>query len=265
MRWGLYVTLALALNLGLFQFMAGLIAYHRLGLREVVTAYRLDFVRLPPAAEPPPPPRPRLPPPEPKPVAAPRPPGPAAPVRGNVPRLPLPLPALKLEAPLATGPQVAVPPLPSLMVEGEPAPGPVRLPPAVPGYVPASELIPMVRIPPLYPPAARRRRLPPNQRRCHRWTGRRRPPMAGRWLWPATPPRSPPRTAYGCSSAISPLPANGGRWHIWRRHRRRRRISALPWPWSGLGSLSERRGAAISMARCIFTAAVPKAGGGSGP
>ncbi len=135
MRWALYVTLALALNLGLFQFMAGLIAYHRLGLREVVTAYRLDFVRPPPVAEPPPPPRPRLPPPEPKPVAAPRPPGPSAPVRGNVSRLPLPLPALKLEAPLATGPQVAVPPLPSLMVEGEPGPGPVRLPPAVPGYV----------------------------------------------------------------------------------------------------------------------------------
>lgn len=161
MRWGLYVTLALALNLGLFQFMAGLIAYHRLGLREVVTAYRLDFVRLPPVAEPPPPPRTRLPPPEPKPVAAPRPAGPSAPVRGNVSRLPLPLPALKLEAPLATRPQVAVPPLPSLMVEGEPGPGPapVRLPPAVPGYVPASELIPVVRIPPLYPPAARRRRI----------------------------------------------------------------------------------------------------------
>ncbi len=159
MRWALYVTLALALNLGLFQFMAGLIAYHRLGLREVVTAYRLDFVRPPPVAEPPPPPRPRLPPLEPKPVAAPRPPGPSAPVRGNVSRLPLPLPALKLEAPLATGPQVAVPPLPSLMVEGEPGPGPVRLPPAVPGYVLASELVPVVRIPPPYPPAARRRRI----------------------------------------------------------------------------------------------------------
>lgn len=160
MRRLAYWSLALALNLGLFQFMAGLIARHRLVSRPVFHAHPVDFVRLPEQAEPPPQPKPRTPPPLPKPPKT----QPLSPSRrevaANVRELPVPNLALKVEAPMLARVKLTVPSIPTLLVEGEPsaAPGPVRVP-QMPGYISASELVAVVRTPPLYPPQARSRRI----------------------------------------------------------------------------------------------------------
>ncbi len=161
MRWALCGILAVALNLALFQFMAALVARHRLGLRPVMNAHRIDFVRIPQAEEPPPPSHTRAEPPPPlqsktAPATSAQ---PSAPLPANVRQLPLPVPGLKFEVPLSMDVGVAVPPLPSVLVEGEPGavPGPVRIPPPKPGFIWATELTPLVRTPPLYPPQAKRR------------------------------------------------------------------------------------------------------------
>ncbi|BCX81233.1 periplasmic protein TonB [Methylomarinovum caldicuralii] len=162
MRVTLCAVLALALNLLLFQFMAGLIARHRLGSRPILHVHRLDFIRLPEAEAAPPPPRRRAVPEPPPPSRPPSPSSqPTAPVRGTVRQLPVPDLALKVEVPLAASVKVAAPALPSLLVEGETSgpPGPVHLPPQPPSFISASELIPVARIPPVYPPEAKRRRI----------------------------------------------------------------------------------------------------------
>ena len=161
MRLVFYSALAVALNLALFQFMAWLVAQQRLGIKPILHAHLIDFVRVPQAEEPPPSSRPRAePPPPPQPKTAPTAPAqPSAPLPANVRQLPLPVPGLKIDVPLSVDVGVAVPSLPSVLVEGEPGavPGPVRIPPPKPGFIWATELTPLVRTPPLYPPQAKRR------------------------------------------------------------------------------------------------------------
>ncbi|GAB6068307.1 hypothetical protein JCM13664_16260 [Methylothermus subterraneus] len=161
MRRVAYLSLALLLNLALFQFMAGLIAGPKLGIKPILHAHPIDFVRLPPPQEPPPERRVRTPPPPP---AAPKAPlsSPVSPepIRGNVRELPTPDLALKVQTSPAPQIPLAAPHLPSLLVEGEvqQAASPVRVP-THPGYISASELVAIVRPPPLYPPEARSRRI----------------------------------------------------------------------------------------------------------
>ncbi|MFN3919007.1 MAG: TonB family protein [Methylohalobius sp.] len=159
MRKLAYFGLALALNLALFQFMAGLIARHRLVLKPMLHAHPIDFVRLPEQENSPPERQARTPPPSPAPPKTPPLPVPPQPVSANVRELPTPDLAIKVETPLAPQVKLAAPSLPSLLVEGEPSisAGPVRVPPQLPGYISASELVAVVRTPPLYPPEARSR------------------------------------------------------------------------------------------------------------
>ncbi|GAB4364884.1 MAG: hypothetical protein Kow0060_22130 [Methylohalobius crimeensis] len=161
MRVGIYGLLALALNAALFQFMAVLIGRHQMRFKPVVHAHSLDFIRMPEVPPPPPSRRSRTPPEPP-----PSPPPPSSPtqqvaeVRANVHKLPLPVPGLKIDVPMAPSVNVQVPGLPSVLVVGDPSkggPGPVRMPSAGPAFIWASELAPVVRTPPLYPTAAKRR------------------------------------------------------------------------------------------------------------
>jgi len=154
---------AVMLNAMLFQLMASLIARHHLAFKPRLIAYKIDFIRMPEPAEPPPPRRIRTPPPPPAPPK--RPPVPSsssADFRANVRQLPLPVPGLKIETPMAPTLALRAPKLPPLLVEGEPrrdGQGPVKMPPPAPGYLWASELEPVVQIPPLYPPSALRRHI----------------------------------------------------------------------------------------------------------
>ncbi|MCX8049526.1 MAG: TonB family protein [Methylohalobius sp.] len=161
MRRLAYLSLALVLNLALFQFMAGLIARHRLVLKPILHAHSIDFVRLPQREDPPPERQLRRPPPPPAPPKAPVAPASPQATAANVRELPTPELALKVEVPMAASVKLAAPSLPSLLVEGEPAavPGPVHVPTSLPGYILASELVAVVRTPPLYPPEARSRRI----------------------------------------------------------------------------------------------------------
>lgn len=141
--------------------MAALIARHRLAAKPILHAHAIDFIRLPEPEEPPPQRKPHMPPPPPKPTEIhPLTPFPRE-VAANVRQLPVPDLAIKVETPLLTQVKLSVPSIPALLVEGEPAavPGPVRVPPTMPGYISASELVAVVRTPPLYPPEARSRRI----------------------------------------------------------------------------------------------------------
>ncbi len=163
MRFLGYTLAALAMNVMLFQLMAALIARHQLAFKPRLIAHRIDFIRMPEAAEPPPPRRVRIPPPPPAPPK--RPPAVSSATtdfRTNVRELPLPLPGLKIETPLAPALTLEAPKLPPLLVAGEPGgkgKGMVRMPPPSTGYIWASELEPVVQTPPLYPPSALRRHL----------------------------------------------------------------------------------------------------------
>ncbi len=157
MRRAIYLSLALLLNLALFQFMAGLIARQRLAIKPIFHAHPIDFVRLPEREPPPPERQVRTPPPPPK--ATPLPTTPPVP-SAKVNELPTPDLALKVEPPLAPQVELTAPSLASLLVEGSlAAQGPVRMPPPSPGYILASELVAVVRPPPWYPPEARSRRI----------------------------------------------------------------------------------------------------------
>lgn len=160
MRKLAYFGFALALNLALFQFMAGLIASHRLALKPVLYAHPIDFVRLPEQEPPPLKRQTRTLPPSPAPPKTPPLPAPPKPVSASVRELPTPDLAIKVETPLAPQVKLAAPSLPALLVEGSPSisagPG---VPPQLPGYISASELVAVVRTPPLYPPEARSRRI----------------------------------------------------------------------------------------------------------
>ncbi len=143
----------------LFWFMAGLLAHRQTPTHRIIHAHPIEFVRLPEQAQPEPLPRTRPPPPPPQSAKL----APALPqaVYGNVRELPIPELALKIEAPLAASVKIQAPALPSLLVEGEPAPTPAppQIPTVSPSYISASELTALVRIPPLYPPEARSRRI----------------------------------------------------------------------------------------------------------
>jgi protein TonB len=138
--------------------MAALIARQRLAVQPVLHAHPIDFVRIPEQEPPPPERKERLLPPPPSPSKAPPPNSPPI-SHANVRELPTPDLALKIETPIAPQIKLNAPTLPRLLVEGEPsaAPGPVQVPPQLPGYISASELVAVVRTPPLYPPEARSR------------------------------------------------------------------------------------------------------------
>ncbi len=164
MRVLVYAVAAVVLNAMLFQLMAALIARHQMAFKPRLVAHKIDFIRMPEPAEPPPPRRVRTPPPPPQ--APPEPPPAAssanAEYRANVRQLPLPVPGLKIETPMAPALSLRAPRLPPLLVEGEPrgdGRGPVRMPPPSPGYLWASELEPVVQNPPLYPSSALRRHI----------------------------------------------------------------------------------------------------------
>ena len=163
MRVLIYAMAAVALNAMLFQLMAALIARHQMAFKPRLIAHRIDFIRMPEPAEPPPPRRVRTPPPPPAPPK--RPPAASstsAEFRANVRELPLPVPGLKIETPMAPSLTLQAPKLPPLLVEGEPSrdgKGPVRMPPPSPGFIWASELEPVVQTPPQYPHHALRRRI----------------------------------------------------------------------------------------------------------
>ncbi len=159
MRQTVYLSLALLLNLALFQFIASLIARHRLAVQPVLHVHPINFVRIPEREPLPPERRERTPPPPPSPPKAPPANSPPAPISANVRELPTPDLALKIETPTAPQIKLDAPSLPQLLVEGEPSalPGPVQVPPQLPSYISASELVAVVRTPPIYPPEARSR------------------------------------------------------------------------------------------------------------
>lgn len=150
------LPLALLINLLLFGLLGQLIAHREQQMARAIEAVSFDFIRIPKRQEEPPPPRRRLPPPprpKPPPQATLRPT--SHPPRASVQKLPLPVPEIRVDLP--THLDLKAPELPQLLVAGEVAPGKV----AAPGLkvISASELTPLVRVPPRYPFSARRRRI----------------------------------------------------------------------------------------------------------